>query len=345
MKALFIGGTGTISTSVTELALKRGWDITRLNRGSRPVPEGMDTIVADIHDEEAVEKAIAGRSYDVVAQFVGYTAEDALRDIRLFTGVTRQYIYISSASAYQKPVSDYRITESTPLANPYWEYSRQKIEAENALLDAYRGAGFPVTIVRPSHTHCGKKPPVTPHGARGNWQVLKRILDGKPVIIPGDGTSLWTVTHASDFAKGYVGLMGNPHAIGHSFHITTDESMTWNQIYETIADALGMPLKAVHVTTDFLARHGGQYDLEGELQGDKSCSVVFDNSKIKRAVPDFVCTVSMAQGIREAARYMVEHPETQVEDPGFDRWCDRIIKAQQAADRAFEEMEQRDART
>ena len=146
------------------------------------------------------------------------------------------------------------------------------------------------------------------------------------------------MTHASDFAKGYVGLMGNPHAIGHSFHITTDESMTWNQIYETIADAMGMPLKAVHVTTDFLVRHGRQYDLEGELQGDKSCSVVFDNSKIKRAVPDFVCTVSMAEGIRQAARYMVEHPETQVEDPEFDQWCDRVIKAQQAADRAFEEM-------
>ena len=232
-------------------------------------------------------------------------------------------------------MSDYRITESTPLANPYWEYSRQKIEAENALLDAYRGAGFPVTIVRPSHTHCGKKPPVTPHGARGNWQVLKRILDGKPVIIPGDGTSLWTVTHASDFAKGYVGLMGNPHVIGHSFHITTDESMTWNQIYETLAEALDRPLNALHVSSDFLAEHGKEYDFAGQLLGDKACTVLFDNTKIKRAVPDFVCTVSMAEGIRSSVRYMMDHPESQTPDPQFDAWCDRIAGAWKAADEAF----------
>lgn len=332
MKALLIGGTGTISSSVTELALKQGWEITLLNRGNKPVQEGMDSIVADIHDEAAVAKALEGRSYDVVAQFIAYTAEDVKRDIRLFQGRTKQYIFISSASAYQKPVSDYRITESTPLINPYWEYSRLKIAAEKTLMDAYRADGFPVTIVRPSHTHNGKKPPITPHGAKGNWQVIKRILEEKPVIIPGDGTSLWTVTHADDFAKGYVGLMGNPHVIGHAFHITTDESMTWNQIFETIAETLGKPLHAVHVTSDFLARHGKQYNLEGELLGDKSCSVVFDNSKIKRAVPGFVCTVSMADGIRQATRYMMEHPETQVEDPEFDQWCDRIIRAQQAAD-------------
>lgn len=336
MKALFIGGTGTISGEVTALALKRGWEITLLNRGSKPVPEGMDSIVADIQDEEGVAKAVEGMAFDVVAQFIAYTAEDVKRDIRLFRGRTKQYIFISSASAYQKPVADFRITESTPLINPYWEYSRQKIAAEDALMAACRAEGFPVTIVRPSHTHNGKKPTITPHGAKGNWQPLKRILEGKPVIIPGDGTSLWTVTHASDLAKGFVGLMGNPHAIGNSYHITTDESMTWNQIFETIADALGKPLHAVHVTSDFLARHGKQYNLEGELLGDKSCSVLFDNSKIKRAVPDFVCTVSMADGIRQAVHYMLEHPETQVEDPEFDQWTDRIIHAQMAADAAFE---------
>ena len=336
MKALFIGGTGTISMSVTLLALKRGWDVTLLNRGSKPVPDGMDSIVADIHDEEAVAAALEGKHYDVVAQFIGFTAEDVMRDIRLFKGKTKQYIYISSASAYQKPVTDHRITESTPLINPYWEYSRNKIAAEDVLLAAGRREGFPVTIVRPSHTYNGTKPPVCVHGAKGNWQILKRIMEGKPVIIPGDGSSLWTLTHSDDFARGYVGLMGNPHAIGHAYHITSDESMTWNQIYETIAEALGKPLNALHVASDFLARHSGPYDFRGELLVDKSSSVVFDNKKIKRAVPDFVCTVSMAEGLRQSVVYMLDHPETQVEDPEFDRWCDRIVMAQRAADQAFE---------
>ena len=285
MKALFIGGTGTISTDVVALAQQRGWEITLLNRGSKKLPEGMRSIVADIHDEQAVAKAIAHESYDVVAQFIGYTAKDVERDIRLFQHKTKQYIFISSASAYQKPQTDYRITESTPLVNPFWEYSRNKIEAEEVLMTAYRTTGFPVTIVRPSHTYNGTKPPVSVHGAKGNWQILKRILDGKPVIIPGDGSSLWTLTHSKDFAKGYVGLMANPHAIGNAFHITTDESMTWNQIYETIADALGKPLNALHVASDFLAEHGETYDFRGELLGDKAATVVFDNSKIKRLVP------------------------------------------------------------
>lgn len=335
MKALFIGGTGTISTDVVALAQQRGWEITLLNRGSKKLPEGIRGIIADIQDEEAVAKAMEHDNYDVVAQFIGYTAKDAERDIRLFRNKTKQYIFISSASAYQKPLADYRITESTPLANPYWEYSRHKIAAEEVLTAAYRATGFPVTIVRPSHTYNGTKPPVCVHGAKGNWQILQRILDGKPVIIPGDGSSLWTLTHSEDFAKGYVGLMANPHAVGHAFHITTDESMTWNQIYETIADALGKPLNALHVASDFLARHGENYDFRGELLGDKSATVVFDNSKIKRFVPDFVCTISMAEGLRQSVRYMLSHPETQTPDPEFDKWCDRIADAMRAADKAF----------
>ena len=267
------------------------------------MPEGIHSIIADINDEEAVAKAIALEHYDVVAQFIGYTAEDVKRDIRLFQNKTRQYIFISSASAYQKPLTDYRITESTPLVNPYWQYSRNKIEAEEVLMSAYRTSGFPVTIVRPSHTYNGTKPPVAVHGDKGNWQILKRILDGKPVIIPGDGSSLWTLTHSKDFAKGYVGLMANPHAIGNAFHITTDESMTWNQIYQTIAD--------------------------------KAATVVFDNSKIKRLVPDFICHISMADGLRQAVHYMLSHPETQTPDPEFDSWCDRIANAISAADKAF----------
>lgn len=335
MKALFIGGTGTISTDVVALAQQRGWEITLLNRGSKKVPEGTRSIIADINDEEAVAKAIANENYDVVAQFIGYTAEDVQRDIRLFRNKTKQYIFISSASAYQKPLADYRITESTPLSNPYWQYSRNKIEAEEVLMSAYRSDGFPVTIVRPSHTYNGTKPPVCMHGSKGNWQILKRILDGKPVIIPGDGTSLWTLTHSKDFAKGYVGLMANPHAIGNAFHITTDESMTWNQIYQTIADTLGKPLDALHVPSDFLARHGENYDFKGELLGDKASTVVFDNSKIKRLVPDFVCNISMADGLRQAVQFMLAHPETQTPDLEFDSWCDRIADSMRAADEAF----------
>lgn len=335
MKALFIGGTGTISTDVVALAQQRGWEITLLNRGSKKVPEGTRSIIADINDEEAVAKAIVNENYDVVAQFIGYTAEDVQRDIRLFRNKTKQYIFISSASAYQKPLVDYRITESTPLSNPYWQYSRNKIEAEEVLMSAYRSDGFPVTIVRPSHTYNGTKPPVCVHGSKGNWQILKRILDGKPVIIPGDGTSLWTLTHSKDFAKGYVGLMANPHAIGNAFHITTDESMTWNQIYQTIADTLGKPLNALHVPSDFLARHGENYDFKGELLGDKASTVVFDNSKIKRLVPDFVCNISMADGLRQAVQFMLAHPETQTPDLEFDSWCDRIADSMRAADEAF----------
>ncbi|MDR1003725.1 MAG: SDR family oxidoreductase [Prevotellaceae bacterium] len=335
MKALFIGGTGTISSDVVALAQQRGWDVTLLNRGTKPVPEGMDTIVVDIHNEEAAAKALEGKYYDVVAQYTAFTVADVERDIRLFNGKTGQYIFISSASAYQKPPTDYRITESTPLANPYWEYSRNKIAAEEVLMAAARATNFPVTIVRPSHTYNGTQPPVAVHGENGSWQVLQRILAGKPVIIPGDGTSLWTLTHASDFAKGFVGLMGNPHAICHAFHITTDERMSWNQIYQTIAGALGKPLHALHVASDFLARHGTCYELEGNLLGDKANTVVFDNSKVKRLVPDFVCTVSMAAGLRKAVHYMLSHKEAQVPDEAFDKWCDRIVEAMAAADRAF----------
>lgn len=342
LKVLMIGGTGTISKPVAGLALKKGFEVTLLNRGNSPVPEGMESLLADINHEAAVSRALEGRMFDVVAQFIGFTAGDGERDIRLFRGRTKQYIYISSASAYQKPVTDYRITESTPLVNPYWEYSRNKIEAEDRLFTAFRREGFPVTVVRPSHTYNGSKPPVCVHGARGSWQIMKRIMEDKPVIIPGDGSSLWTLTHSDDFARGFVGLMGNPHAIGHAYHITSDESMTWNQIYETIAQALGKPLNALHVSSDFLAGHSGPYDFEGELLGDKSSSVVFDNAKIKSAVPGFLCTVSMAEGLRRSVDYMLHHPETQVEDPEFDRWCDLIVKARQAADQAFEEFDNKE---
>ncbi len=326
MKALIIGGTGTISSAVTELALKQGWEISMLNRGKKPVPNGVHSLVADIHDEVMVRSLIDDSQYDVVAQFIGYGAEDVERDIRLFAGHTRQYIYISSASVYQKPLLYYPITESTPVRNPYWEYSQGKIAAEEVLNKAYRENNFPITIVRPSHTYDGTKPCVAIHGNKGVWQIVKRILDEKPVIIPGDGTSLWVLTHASDFAKGFVGLMGNPRVVGQTYHITTDEVMTWNQIHSIIAATCGKQLIPCHVASDFLIKHQGVYDLRGSLLGDKANSLIFDNTKIKRAVPDFRCTMSMAEGIRLGTESILSYPELQIEDTEFDRWCDNIVR-------------------
>lgn len=341
MKILFIGGTGTISSEVVILAKEKGYEVTLLNRGissSASQVAGMELITADIHDEERVSELLKGREFDVVAQFIGFTADDVRRDIRLFSGKTKQYIYISSASAYQKPLSDYVIRESTTLFNPYWSYSRNKIAAEEVLMNEYRNNNFPVTIVRPSHTYNGKRAVVAIHGANGSWQTLKRIIEGKKVIIPGDGTSLWTLTHSKDFAKAFVGLMLNLHAKGEVFNITSDESMTWNQIYQTISETLNLPLKVLHVSSDFLANHSDNYDFRGELLGDKSNTVVFNNSKIKRVVPDFLCKVSMSEGIRQSVEYMLAHPETQIEDKEFDLWCDKIISAIEAADNCFREL-------
>ena len=336
MNALLIGGTGTISMAITRLLAKKGWEVHLLNRGSRraEVPQGVHWIQADINDEQAVVEILEGRHFDCVCQFIGFQREQAERDIRLFQGKTNQYLFISSASAYHKPVRDYRITEGTSLANPYWEYSRNKIACEEVLMKAYREKRFPVTIIRPSHTYDNRNVPLGVHGKNGSYQVIKRMLEGKPVIIHGDGTSLWTMTHNSDFAKGYVGLMGNPHAIGEAFQITNDESLTWNQIYEAIARALGVELKACHVASEFLAATG-KYDLLGGLIGDKANSVVFDNSKLKRAVPDFRPTVRFEQGVREAIANIMAHPELQREDPEFDAWCDRVIQVQEEALKAF----------
>ena len=330
MKALFIGGTGQISMAIVKrLAEETDWEVWLLNRGSRneELPEGVHSIVADIHDESDVAEKISGMTFDTVCEFIGFKVEDVERDYRLFKGKTRQYIFTSSASAYHKPAASYVITEGTALANPHWQYSRDKIACENFLMKKYREEGFPVTIVRPSHTYDERNIPLGVHGKKGFWQVIKRMMDGKPVIIQGDGTSLWTVTFNKDFAIGYTGLMGNRHAIGEAFQITGDETLSWNQIYATIADALGVELKAYHVSSEFLSAAGDPYgfDFEGSLIGDKAVSVVFDNSKLKRAVPDMKTTVRYDQGVRIALKYVMEHPECQVEDPEFDEWCDRVI--------------------
>ncbi len=336
MKALFIGGTGTISAAIVRrLVNELGWEVWLLNRGNRPgaVPEGAHSIVADINDEADVLDKLGDLCFDCVCEFIGFTPDQVQRDYRLFKGRTRQYIYTSSASAYHKPAASHVITEGTTLSNPYWQYSRNKIACEDFLMEKYRTEGFPVTIVRPSHTYDERSVPLGVHGKKGSYQVIKRMREGKPVIIQGDGTSLWTMTFNTDFAVGYTGLMGNRHAIGEAFQITGDETLTWNQIYATIADALGVELKPYYVSSAFLAAVGDPlgYDYTGSLIGDKAVSVVFDNSKLKRAVPDMRTAVRFDQGMRIALNYVLSHPECQVEDPEFDAWCDLVIAALERA--------------
>ena len=336
MKALFIGGTGTISMAIVRLlAQNPEWEVWLLNRGNRgaEVPGNVHQIRADIRDEAATAKALEGMTFDTVCEFIGFVPAQVERDYRLFRGKTRQYIYISSASAYQKPAASPFITEGTALANPHWQYSRDKIACEEFLMEKYRQEGFPVTIVRPSHTYDERNIPLGVHGDKGSWQVIRRMAEGRPVIIHGDGTSLWTLTFNTDFAVGFTGLMGNRHAIGEAFQITGDETLTWNQIYATIADALGVELKACHVSSEFLAAVGKKYgyDFEGGLIGDKAVSVIFDNRKLKRAVPVMQTAVPFHLGVRRALSYILSHPECQAEDPKFDEFCDRVIAAQEKA--------------
>ncbi len=336
MRALFIGGTGTISKAIVEKLLKEGsWEVWLLNRGKRKMEEAenLHQITADINDEDDVKRKLEGLTFDTVCEFIGFKKEDAERDYRIFKNKTRQYIYTSSASAYHKPSADYRITEGTTLANPWWQYSRDKIACEEYLMKMYREEGFPVTIVRPSHTYDERSIPLGVHGKNGSWQVVRRIQEGKPVLIQGDGTSLWHLTFNTDFAIGYTALMGNRHAIGEAFQITGDEVLSWNQIYATIADALGKELHPYHVSSDFLAAAGDQYgyDLTGSLIGDKAVSVVFDNSKLKRLAPDMTTYVPFHKGVRIALDYILSHPECQKEDPEFDAWCDRVIEVLEEA--------------
>lgn len=337
MKALFIGGTGIISTAIVKrLVEELHWEVWLINRGNRNhvLPENLHSIIADINDETDVAEKLKDLTFDTVCEFIGFHVEDVERDYRLFKDKTRQYIYISSASAYHKPAASYVVNEGTTLANPHWQYSRDKIACEEFLMKKYREESFPVTIVRPSHTYDERHIPLGVHGKKGFWQVIKRMMEGKPVIIQGDGTSLWTVTFNRDFAIGFTGLMGNRHAIGEAFQITGDETLTWNQIYATIADALGVKLNAYHVASEYLVAVGDKYgyDFEGSLIGDKSVSVVFDNSKLKRAVPDMKTTVRFDQGVRIALDYVLSHPEEcQQEDPEFDAWCDRVIEAIEAS--------------
>lgn len=333
MKILLIGGTGNISTEVTKRCAANGWDVTLINRGNarERLPETVNTrfIQADINDEAKITALLKDEQFDVTANFINFLPEQAERDIRLFTGKTKQYIFISTASAYQKPLSHYVITESTPLSNPHWAYSRNKIACETVLMDAYRHDGFPVTIVRPSHTYDITALPVGLHGVNGSWQVIKRMREGKPILVQGDGSSLWTLTHSRDFAVGFTGLMGNIHAIGEAVHITSDESVTWNQVYIAIGNALGIEPVLAHVSSDFIAACDGYF--EGPLLGDKAATVVFDNSKLKRLVPGFCAAIRYDTGIRWSIDYYLNHPEKQKDDPAFDYFTEAVLNAQTMA--------------
>ena len=323
MKVLFIGGTGTISYSSTLLAKEKGIDLYLLNRGKselRPIPEGVRLLKADIRDPNSVAEALGTLKFDAVADFIAFTPEHIETDLALFRGKTGQYLFISSASAYQTPPSTLPVTESTLLDNPAREYSRNKIACEERLARAYREEKFPFTIVRPSHTYDQVYIPV-----HGGWTVVDRMLRGLPVIVHGDGSSLWTLTHSSDFAKGFVGLLGNSHAIGEVYHITSDEWLTWDQIHQVIAKALGLEARIVHVPSDLIAAYDA--DWGDSLLGDKTHSFVLDNSKIKKAVPGFACTKPFSVGIQESLDWYHADPARQVVDGQFNALCERILAA------------------
>lgn len=324
MKVLFIGGTGNISTAVSKLCVERGIDLYLLNRGINKVKiEGAKTITGDIYQPQKLSGALQNHKWDVVVDWIAFNTMDIERDINLFRGKTNQYIFISSASAYQKPVQYPIITESTPLINPFWDYSRDKIACEEKLNTVYREEGFPVTIVRPSLTYDTVIPVVI--GGWKEYTIIDRIKKGKKIIVHGDGTSLWTITQAQDFAKGFVGLLGHQQAIGHAFHITSDEILTWNQIYLAVAEAAGAEANMVHIASDFICQI--EPSLIGTLIGDKSESVIFDNSKIKSFVPDFVATIPFKTGIKQTVKWFEADSSRMVISDETNVMMDRIIKA------------------
>ncbi|HTP34684.1 MAG TPA: SDR family oxidoreductase [Candidatus Acidoferrales bacterium] len=327
MKVLFIGGTGIISTACTRLALERGIELTLLNRGrhATQTPPGARVVTADIEDAAAVSRALAGERFDAVVDWIAFEPAQVERDMELFRGRTRQYIFISSASAYQKPAGHYLITESTPLANPYWSYSQQKIACEERLMRAYREEGFPVTIVRPSHTYGDTQIALAVNSWAKSYTAVDRMRRGRKVIVPGDGSSLWVITHNTDLAKGFVGLLGREQAIGHAFHITSDEVMCWDQWYRLTAEAAGVEPNLLHIASDFLA--ACIPESRGGLTGDKAASVVFDNTKIKRFVPEYSATMPYTLGIRRTIAWFDADPaRRQIDEEANARW-DRLIDA------------------
>jgi nucleoside-diphosphate-sugar epimerase len=323
LKVMFIGGTGIISSACSRLALERGIELHLLKRSRdsiRPVPDGATVHLGDIRSPETVRDALGDREFDVVVDWVAFTPQHAETDIELFSGRTGQYVFISSASAYQTPPEQLPITEATPLSNPYWAYSRQKIESEQCLFTARRDTGFPVTVVRPSHTY---DPTTVPFD--GGWTAVERMRRGEGVVVPGDGTSLWTITHHEDFARGFIGLLGNGEAIGEAFHITSDQSPTWNSIYAAMARAAGVTADLVHVPSDAVMAVDEQWG--SGLLGDKAHSMVFDNTKIRRLVPDFTGFIPFEEGAQQIVDWYDAHPDHKVVDERMNALMDKLVQA------------------
>jgi nucleoside-diphosphate-sugar epimerase len=326
MKVLFIGGTGIISSASSRLALDRGIELYLLNRGQsvRPVPDGARILRGDGRDPQSARAALGDLSFDAVVDWIAFTPDHVEADLNLLRGRTRQYLFISSASAYQTPPASLPVTESTVLDNPFWEYSRNKMACEERLVRAYREEKYPITIVRPSHTYDRTLLPID-----GGWTAVDRMLRGQKVIVHGDGTSLWTLTHHADFARGLVGLLGNSHAIGEAVHITSDEWLSWNQIFEIIARAAGTEARIAHVPSDLIAAHDPNWG--PGLLGDKAHSMIFDNSKIKRLVPDFLCRIPFSRGAEEILAWYNADPARRKLNADFNRTCDRILAAWESA--------------
>src|SRR5215212_5094103 len=323
LRVLFIGGSGIISSACSSLAVERGIELYVLNRGrsaDRPVPAQATVLHGDVRDPASVEKALDGLEFDAVVDWVAFTPDHVQADIELFRGRTRQYVFISSASAYQTPPARIPVVESTPLANPFWQYSRDKIACEELLVAAYREEGFPVTIVRPSHTYDRTLVPFD-----GGWTVLGRMRQGKEIVVHGDGTSLWTLTHHEDFARGFVPLLGHPRTLGEAFHITSDDAPTWNQIADCLATAAGVQARTVHVPSDAIAAAAPAWG--AGLLGDKAHSMVFDNSKLRRVVPGYLATIPFEQGAREIVGWHDEDPARQQIDPRLDAIMDKLVEA------------------
>ena len=324
MRVLFIGGTGNISTAVSRRAIELGIDLHLLTRGHHVVElPAAHRMTLDIEDRRQAADALRDQHWDAVVNWIAFEPRDIERDLELFTGRTAQYVFISSAAVYQKPPSHPVITESTPLANPFWEYARNKIACEERLVEAYRRDGFPITIVRPSLTYETVIP--VPIGGWDNYTIIDRMKRGDPVIVHGDGSSLWTITHADDFALGFLGLLGHQQAIGHPFHITSDELLTWDQIYQAVAAAAGVEARIVHIASDFIV--AVEPGLEGTLRGDKAHSVVFDNTKIKRFVPGFRATIPFREGIRRTVHWFESSASRMRIVPEKNAQIDRILAA------------------
>ena len=321
LKVLFIGGSGIISSASSRLAVERGIDLYVLNRGAtqlRPLPPEATVLHADVHDPASVRAALGDLEFDAVVDWVAFTPEQVRSDIELFRGRTGQYVFISSASAYQTPPSRVPVTESTPLRNPYWQYSRDKIACESLLTEAYREENFPATIVRPSHTYDQTSIPFD-----GKWTALARMRAGKEVVVHGDGTSLWTLTHHADFARGFVPLLAHPRTVGDVYHITSDDVLTWDQIAHSLAAALGVTPRIVHVPSDAIAAADPEWG--SGLVGDKAHSMVFDNSKLRTVVPDFCATIPFEQGAREIVGWYDEDPARQQIDERLDALMDKLV--------------------